>query len=471
MKRYLFWAILVLIATGGLFLRLNNYDRTPPFGETMDEFMYPFAGISLLKSGVPTSWTGFVLYPDSYEREIWGTNLRFASPWNEKPPLYPLLTGTVSLLSGEDSFAKVRLTTIRLVPITLSAISIVLIGLLASSVWGPGVGILSAAIYATAPIFVLAGRLSVTENLLVPLSLLALWLYSRRISGSKYFTAVAVGICIGLALLTKNTAIALLFAFVFHLVIRRAWREMVVLIAIAFGLGSIYYILGYLYGWPLFMAVLGEYRRAMAIGLPETIQSLLRFPVIAHKEGIFPDGTLFAGYLLLLSSPFWLNKSIRTAHNSPASPAGGQLTTHNLLLYPYIYLLMYAVLVGGQTWFGWHLFPVYPFLAIILGYTLVSLWRHRDLPQFVVMTLILGASSLRFILLLHPQYTHLWPTLLGLMVLLGMTTWLPIFKRLQLLVLGGLCLFYFFANIYTVIHLSEIYPTKPQPSAYPAVQP
>ncbi len=456
MKKNLFLTLLVLITIGGLFLRLIDYDRTPPFGETMDEFMYPFAGISLLQTGVPTSWTGFVLYPEAGEREIWGINLRFASPWNEKPPLYPLLTGAVSLLAGENSFAKIRLTTIRLIPIALNVVSIVLVGLLAAHFWGPGVGILSAVIYATAPIFVLASRLSVTENLLVPLSLLALWLYSRGLSGSNKFSPVVVGICVGLALLTKNTAISLLVAFLFHLTMLRAWREIVIVTIISLGLGSIYYLLGYMYGWPLFMAILGEYRRAMAIGLPETIQSLLRFPVIAHKEGIFPDGTLFAGYLLLLSSPFWLKKAERM---------------QVIIIYPYIYLLIYAFLVGGQTWFGWHLFPLYPFLAMLLGYSLVNIWKHHDLPQFVVMTLILGASSLRFILLLHPQYTHLWPTFLGILVSLGMISWLPKLKRLQPLVLGGLCLFYFMANIYTVTNLSAIYPTKAQPVPYSDVNP
>lgn len=35
---------LLLIALFGLGLRLINYDRIPPFGETRDEFFYPRAG-------------------------------------------------------------------------------------------------------------------------------------------------------------------------------------------------------------------------------------------------------------------------------------------------------------------------------------------------------------------------------------------------------------------------------------------
>ena len=62
MRQKTFYILLIFIAALGLLLRLTHYDSTPPFGETKDEFIYPWAGMSFIQTGIPTTWSPFSAY-------------------------------------------------------------------------------------------------------------------------------------------------------------------------------------------------------------------------------------------------------------------------------------------------------------------------------------------------------------------------------------------------------------------------
>ena len=142
-----FLVLFNLVVFLSLILRLHNYDRIPPFAATQDEFMYPWAGMTFIQKGIPTSWSWFESYPKRDVVVFWGAQYPLVSPWLEKPPLYPLISGSFVLATGVDQMNQVRLSTIRLIPIALSIFTIILTGLLAKNFFGKTVGIISALLY------------------------------------------------------------------------------------------------------------------------------------------------------------------------------------------------------------------------------------------------------------------------------------------------------------------------------------
>ncbi len=474
MKNKLFIIILLFIALFGLSLRLIDYDKLPPFGETRDEFMYPWAGMSLIQTGIPTSWADFYSYKTKTPVKYWGVNFNLVSPWNEKPPLYPLLVGGWALLNGITQFGEVRLSLIRQVPIFLNLLSIIFLGLLAKQIFGKKVGIISSLLYATIPTIVMANRLSLIENLLIPLSLFTLWsLYRFK---DKSFMPYLVGLGCGLTLFTKNTGLALPLAILIILFNQKQWKNIFIISIITGFFGIIHPIMGYIYDWNLYLSLNNEYYNAMRLGVPETIVSLFRFPVIGHKEAIFLDGGMLAGWILLLSSPFWLfikNSHSRVNGNLKFEnkiPTFVGMTSESLFIYPYLFILQMCLVVGGQTWFGWHWFPVYPFLAIILALSLVELFNQPEIFKFIFFYVVLAASSIRFIMLITDNLALDWGKILGMILAVAIALWIiPCLAgrqanlKLRKIVLFALFAIFIAINIYTVINLKLIYPSLPQP--------
>jgi len=473
-KNKLFIIILLFIALFGLSLRLIDYDKLPPFGETRDEFMYPWAGMSLIQTGIPTSWADFYSYKTKTPVKYWGVNFNLVSPWNEKPPLYPLLVGGWALLNGITQFGEVRLSLIRQIPIFLNFLSIILLGLLAKEAFGKKVGLLSAVLYTTIPTIVMANRLSLIENLLIPLSLFTLWsLYRFK---DKSFMPYLVGLGCGLTLFTKNTGLALPLAILIILFNQKQWKNIFIISIITGFFGIIHPIMGYIYDWNLYLSLNNEYYNAMRLGVPETIVSLFRFPVIGHKEAIFLDGGMLAGWILLLSSPFWLfikNSHSRVNGNLKFEnkiPTFVGMTSESLFIYPYLFILQMCLVVGGQTWFGWHWFPVYPFLAIILALSLVELFNQPEIFKFIFFYVVLAASSIRFIMLITDNLALDWGKILGMILAVAIALWIiPCLAgrqanhKIRKFALLTLFAIFIAINIYTVINLKLIYPSLHQP--------
>lgn len=452
MNHRLFYILLISIALFGLFLRLLDYDRLPPFGETRDEFFYPWAGISFLKTGVPTSWSPFGGYISEQKVRLWGVDFRLVSPWLEKPPLYSLLTGGLSLLAGQEEFGEVRLTTIRLVPIVLNTLAILLVGLLGARLFDRAVGLIASILYATIPTIVMANRLSITENLLIPVVLFTLWVYvsDKKRSWHPY----AIGAGCAAALLTKQIGVVLPVSILILEFYRKNYRTLIIIGGLTF-LGGIIHPLMALYynSWELYTSLLKQYQDAHALGVPQAIANLFLHPGIGHKEKIFVDGSMLAGYILLFSAPLWVLKDTNFKRSA-------------FLLFPLGYLVLFTLLVGNRTWYGWHLFPLYPFLTLLLAKVFIDLWREPDLFRYLALFVVLSFSSARFLILLAlPQFETRWPTPIGLLLGISLVPWIPIFKHLRLhrLVFGALFTIYLAINVYTVINLDKIYQARPQP--------
>lgn len=444
-RRILLFVFIIIL---GLILRLHQYDSIPPFGETKDEFLYPWLGTSLIQTGVPVGWSLLPSYKNVQDVVYWGEQFRLTSPWLEKPPLYSLLVGTFSMLNGEAKFDQIKLSTVRVVPIMLSLVSLLFVGLVGIKAFHPTVGILAMIIYATTPIIVMSNRMSVTESLIAPTFLVGLWLIIQNSKSAIYkYRPLLFALLTIVVLLTKQTGIALPIVFFITSMRNKEWKSVIGVVIGTVIAMSVMPILGFVYGWDLYQQMQKDLFFAVNLGVPETYTNFFRFLGVGHKESLFLDGTLLAGFILLFAMPF---VSKLKKEFSPIFSVG------------YFYILVLILLLSGTTWYGWYVFPLYPFIALAVALAFFDLWQDLDYFKLSFFFIFLGSSSLRFVLLIS-QTTLSWqPLLFSAFTIMTILWWLSK-DRFKRILLCSTCFIYIFINIYTVINLQKIYPSQLQP--------
>lgn len=443
MSRLAFLILLTVITFTGLLLRLIDYDRVPPFGVTQDEFAYPWAGMSLIQTGIPTSWSWFGSYPKRDIVVYWEATYPLVSPWLEKPPLYSLIAGGWVLANGAKDLFDVRLSVLRVLPITISFFTIILVGLLAKNFFGEKVALISTILYATVPTIVMSNRLSLVENLLTPIVLAALYLFPSRIFLIAFLCALAV--------LTKNIGIVLPLMLILILITQRKWRDILIIGTLVFLSALVHPLMGAYYNWNLFINVIAQYQEIHALsGFPELVSTIFRFPIVGHQwDKIFPEGPMLAGYILLFSSPFWLK-----AKNSLP-----------FLLFPLAYVLVLALLESGGTlysYFGWHVYPLFPFMMILLAKVLYDFWQDPEAFKSIFFYLLIGFSTVRLFIMIAPNLLNTWQLPLFLLSVVFLSSFLLKLKLRRILFLG-LFLVFLFINFLVIASLNRIYPGFPQP--------
>jgi 4-amino-4-deoxy-L-arabinose transferase-like glycosyltransferase len=136
-------------------------------------------------------------YPES------GT-LLYGGPTALRPPGYPVLLGAVYAASGDS------VTVGRVVGAVLGALAVLLIYLVARTVWGRRTALFAAALAAVFPPLVLLSKELLSESLFIVLELAAiLAVFKFRGSGGLLRWALAAGALCGLASLTRNVGLAL----------------------------------------------------------------------------------------------------------------------------------------------------------------------------------------------------------------------------------------------------------------------
>ncbi len=352
-------------------MRLINYDRIPGFTETQDEFFYPWAGMTMITTGVPVAWSWF---PSYEKREIvtyWGAKYPLVTPWIEKPPLFSLLSGVWVLWNRQTQLNEVRLSTIRLVPVSLGTLTIFLTGILGVQLFGKKVAIIGSILYATVPPIVLSNRLSLTENLLTPFMLLTnilLFIKSDRASW-KWLQPVITSLVAAAAVNSKNIGLIAPFIVIIFYTLQKKWIAVIIALIIG-GIGlSIHPLIGLYYNWNLYVHVLNQYRISfISEGLPQLIHVLFTYPVITTKDRLLPDGIMFVGFILLFSAPLWLfqSKSYEIKKRE-----------YIFLAFPLLFLVVLNILASGAgySFYGWHIFPLFPYIAILAGFCLIRFYE------------------------------------------------------------------------------------------------
>lgn len=116
-----------------------------------------------------------------------------------RPPAYPVFLAALALVFDDH-----LLIAVRVVQAVLGAASVALTGLLAQRMTGPRAGLIAAAIVAVYPAWLIYPVYIIAETVFTFLTLLGLWLWSRR----GYWTAMLAGLVLSIAMQTRAVGIA-----------------------------------------------------------------------------------------------------------------------------------------------------------------------------------------------------------------------------------------------------------------------
>jgi 4-amino-4-deoxy-L-arabinose transferase-like glycosyltransferase len=150
------------------------------------------------------------------------------SPTSIRPPLYPGLLASTWTLFGAGN-----LQAVRVIQIVLSALTAALVYLLGANIWGARVGRLAAAIFWLYPSFIFYDYLILTETLFTCLLIAFVWATVRLVQEPRLQFALACGLFLGLAALTRSVLwpLPLILCPALVAVLRVSWTQRVTLAA------------------------------------------------------------------------------------------------------------------------------------------------------------------------------------------------------------------------------------------------
>lgn len=372
-------ALVVVIGTA---YRAVDYDVMPEFRENADELFATWNGWSLLDDGTTRGWS---LWPHAYggssvERtqvHFFGETRVVIEPYFEHPPLLHVLVGAAAHLGGADHWLEARLAHTRLVPIALSALSLVLLIAVGRRLFprspAPWLGAL---LYAVLPTIALQTRVIKEEALLVPLALGMLLFFLRwRDDGKQTRDLVLAAVCAGLAPLAKVPAIVFVPSLVMLVaaergeLLRATWAAI-----IGLAIASLLLVFGALIDWDAFWLT-----QVHQGGRPTHWNIFPRF----FDATLVNHNLVGRGWILFL----WLAFAASVFRRGRRDAA--------VLTVPLVTYLI-AIAVGSGNWtFGWYVVPLYPFLCLGAGDMLAGLYRRPTLiggALFVVLLVMYGLS-------------------------------------------------------------------------------
>jgi len=198
-----FSPIVLCILAAALALRLLLIVATPAYVPEHDDRSYDRFACSLLVAGE------YPIHPAITDRESCGSMPRGANPPSAfRPPGYPFALAGIYAVSAP--LPGSRWTHGRVANALLGTLAVVLVGLIAARIWGRRVALAALAVAAVDLPLVLVGGSLMSETLFVMLILGAVLAGLRaRDAARPVAWALAAGVLVGLATLTRPTGLVL----------------------------------------------------------------------------------------------------------------------------------------------------------------------------------------------------------------------------------------------------------------------
>jgi len=413
--------LVVFVLFIGLVLRLHNYSIYPQRGATSDEYSYSFLGVSLLTKHVPISWSAVSGYKNRTDLTIKNLYFPIVSPYFDHPPLNGLLVGGWALFFGQDTFTKIELSTIRLVPIALSMISSFLVFLLGLRLYNFKTALWALLIYSTTVIFVMNGRVVLAENLLTPILLGTIYLFLNFKKNMTFKKTMIIGILGGLAFWTKELGIVVFLSMLYLFVSEKIKIKFIIpLIAFFIAFVSLYVGYGVYYDWEVFKTVL-SIQSDRVVG-PETLLYLTSTPIIINK--LYYDGWYFLGFISFFLSFLDYRKN------------------RFLLIPAFIYFLLMLFSLTEKGEMGWYLIPLFPFMALFTANFLVEGLEKKNWSIFLLLIFV-GLYEVQYLFRANFGLTSMQFRIILLMMFVPFILVFA-FKRKQLFAKLGNAAFYAF---------------------------
>lgn len=389
-KLWLKITLFILVFLFTFALRSHNYDRTP-LPDHLDEMLYAWSGIHLIETGVPVSWSTLD-YPERAQvfegiRDYKGgepsASVTLYKPWVDEPPLFSYLVGYFAHYFGADRDEFIPASHIRFPIIFISALTSILVFLVAKKLFGFSMGLLSMLLYGTIPTIVFSSRVAMPENFIALCYMFSIYLLILFKEKKSYWYIAGIPVIAGIAGLAKPTGLFIIFFasfIVFKELYRKGkWRN-AVKIPLLMLVGVIPFVIFYFW-WGLHLDseifwIINGIQSHRPVGF-----NSLTWLVISPSYGtkIIKDGWFV--FSLLSAFYFFLSKQNKNI---------------KFISLALIYWILVVMISGGEAdLLAWYRFPTYPLIAITGALGLKILYDRADFfATFVGMGLLLGNRTL-----------------------------------------------------------------------------
>lgn len=393
-------AALTAILAFTFILRAHNYDREPVIGQ-LEEHLYAWAGINLLYDKVPMSWSTLD-YPESavvYKGEVNldgnqpKPHVTLVSPWLDEPPIYSYISGGSAYLFGDVRWDVLPSSHIRLPQIFISFFISIMVFLIARAVSGFWTGFIAALIYGTSPLFVIASRLAVPENLITLIFMIIIYLILKERVRRSLSAIILIPILIGIAGLSKPTGFFLAPLVAYELFKLKRYKGIAYLIFVVGLSVGLFFLYGFYYSPEIFMRIL-EIQSGRPVGFGG-LGYMLSTP--AYDIFLLFDTMYIFCFLSLIYYAF----SYRVEDEKASA--------RNFLVFCAVYWIIVVLISGGEyDLLPWYRFGFFPLLAIFGAWGLKeAVVNFSFVKSFLAVTLFLGNR----ILLVNPFRPNLEPGL------------------------------------------------------------
>lgn len=347
-------AALALLLVIGLSLRMYHLGSAPRPLQTADEYAWTWAGTSLLRTGVPQSWSYLNAYPGGRDVTFLGQRFTIVSPWLDHPPVFAVVMGAWALGTGNANPYTMSSTTLRMLPIIFWIVTFTLLVLVLARTLEPPTVLVAMAVFTLAPPMILQSKLVVAENLLVPLLLLAYLSVEHYVEHGRKPSLFVVAGCALLLPLIKVAALSLA-AFLLVVAVRRRKPALaaVVIGATLSGL-ALYLAYGAHYGLAQFRSV-QEAQAGRFVGFHSGLILLISTHIV--NEGVLYPLFLLATVTMVIDS------------------VEGHFA--DLYLLALVYVACMTFFADQRSVYGWYWLPLYPALAVGAASFIVRMWRSE----------------------------------------------------------------------------------------------
>lgn len=380
--------ILLAILLLGDKLRSYSYASVPHPGEVTDEYAWGWLGLSLIINRYPESWS-LNSYKDTvykkinvdsiYDKNPETRPFAIVKPSFDNPPLFGLITGGYAYLKGVRNFEEASVAILRRPMLKIALVSTILIFILASRLYGSGVGLFSAALYSIIPTMIISSRLALIENGYTPLFLASLILADVYFKKKKRLFWILAVFLSSLAILFKLSAISItLTLFVLALFYGKKDKKFLIYSVFTGVVLTVISFIGYgaLINWPVFVSTFFQNsQRFYGAGAEILLQIITQSRITTNR--FLTDGWITFGWisLMLLTLTEWRKTK------------GGVYLTASVLTY-----LIVLIIFGGES-YGWYKYPLFPFLAISMARIIQKVYQSPNFLILIALALLPFGSS------------------------------------------------------------------------------
>lgn len=381
--------LLVSVFVFTFILRAHNYDKIPEF-KHLEEHAFGWAGIYLIETGSPVSWSSLE-YPKStkvrtgiinYHGNEPHVSVDLYKPWLDQPPLFSLITGYSAHLYGADRTQLLPPSFTRFPSIILAFLTSIFLFLIAKKLSGFYIGLFTVLLFGTIPVFVFASRFAVAESLITLIYLISCFLIFKFLDNRNIKFLIPIAILAGIAGLAKATGflilpLALFFAFKY-----KFYKSFILMLLLIMPFMVGFFVYGYYFSPDIFWRI-NEIQSSRPIGF-----SNLAWFFVSPAFDIFPITDSWYIFCLLstvfLTFQQWTNSKLTDKDNK------------RYLSFFIIYWLLVVMISGGEgDLLPWYRFPIFPLLALMGAWGIIFIFKNINFVTSVIgITFFLGSRHL-----------------------------------------------------------------------------